>query len=184
MKKKKNSNKNSLKAIYEKVNHDKYSQIVDISGKAEVKSSVKYFLYNYKYIVITILILTLILLIYTFKSNPMVILYCIGFLIVLFLFAMYSACYKLSLDEEKLNVHINLQNSSIDTDSLANIYLSKEKMRLLFIPIYNYQLNIIYIKEDTPMIMSFPTVMVNRKSLVKLFSIIKTEKIKDQKNKK
>ena len=57
-------------------------------------------------------------------------------------------------------------------------------MRLLFIPIYNYQLNIIYIKDDTPMIMSFPTVMVNRKSLVKLFSIIKTEKIKDKKNKK
>ena len=184
MKKKKYSNKNNLKEIYLKVNHNKNSQLVEISGKAEVKSNVKNFLNNYKYIVITILILILILLIYTFKNNPIIILYCIGFMIALFLLAIYSASYKITLDEKELNVYINFQNTKIDSDSLANIYISKEKMHLFFIPIYNYNLNIIYIKNDTPMIMSFPTVMVNRKSLLKLFSIIKTEKIKNEEKKK
>ena len=184
MKKKKNSNKNSLKAIYEKVNHDKYSQLVDISGKAEVKSNVKYFLYNYKYVIITLLILTLVLLIHTFISSPIVILYCIIFIIALFLLAMYSASYRITLDEKELKIHINFQTTVIDVNSLANIYLSQEKMRFFFIPIYNYNLNFIYFKDDSPVIVSFPTVMVNRKSLVKLFSIIKTEKIKDNESKK
>lgn len=184
MKKKKYSNKNSLKEIYEKVNHNKYSQLVDILGKVEVKSNFKNFLYNYKFIIITIFILILALLIYTFKNDPVVILYCIIFLIALILLAMYSATYKITLNEKELKVHINFQNTIIDSNNLANIYLSKEKMHLFFIPIYNYTLNIIYIKNNDPIIMSFPTVMINRKSLIKLFSIIKTEKIKDEEEKK
>lgn len=180
MKKNKYSNKNSLKEIYEKVNHNKYSQLTDISGKVEINSNAKNFLYNHKYILITIFILILLLLIYTFRSNPIVILYCLGFLFVLFLLAMYSSTYKIFLDEKKLNIHINFQDTTIESNNLANIYLSKEKMHLFGIPIYNYILNIIYINNNTPIIMSFPTVMIDRKSLIKLFSIIKTEKIKDE----
>ena len=171
MEKKKHSNKYSLKEIYNRVNHNKYSQLVDISGKAQVKSNIVNFLYNYKYILITIFILILILLIYTFKSNPIVILYCLGFLFMLFLLAMYSSTYKITLDEKSLNIHINFQDTIIDSNNLANIYLSKEKMRLLGIPIYNYLLNIVYMKDNTPLIMSFPTVMIDRKALTKLFSI-------------
>ena len=40
MEKKKHSNKYSLKEIYNRVNHNKYSQLVDISGKAQVKSNI------------------------------------------------------------------------------------------------------------------------------------------------
>ena len=180
MEKKKHSNKNSLKEIYNRVNHNKYSQLVEISGKAQVKSNIVNFLYNYKYILITVFVLILLLLIYTFKSNPIVILYCLGFLLILFLLAMYSATYKISLDEKKLNIYINFQSTTIDSNNLANIYLSREKMHLFGIPIYNYSLNIIYLMNNTPMIMSFPTVMIDKKALTKLFSIIKTEKIKDE----
>lgn len=177
-------NKNSLKEIYNKVNHSKYSQIVDISGKVEVKSNVIHFINNYKYLLIAILLIILILLIYTFKSNPIVILYCLVFMIALFLLAMYSSTYKIRLDENSLNININFQNTTIDTNSLATVYLSKEKMHLFFIPIYNYLLNIVYMKDDTPIIMSFPTVMIDRKALVKLFSIVKTEKIEKEERKK
>ena len=97
---------------------------------------------------------------------------------------MYSASYRITLDEKELKININFQTTVIDVNSLANIYLSQEKMRFFFIPIYNYNLNFIYFKDDSPVIVSFPTVMVNRKSLVKLFSIIKTEKIKDNESKK
>ena len=178
---KKYSSKKSLKRIYEKVNHTKRSQIVDISGNVEVKSNIKNFIFNYKYLLITIFILALILLIYTFRSNPIIILYCIAFLILIFAFAMYSSTYKISLNEKRLNVHINFQDTVIDSENLANIYLSREKMHLFFIPIYNYVLNIIYVIDNEPIIMSFPTVMIDRKALVKLFSIIKTEKIKENK---
>ena len=77
MKKNRYSNENNIKEIYKRVNHNKYSQIIDISGNAEVKSNAKNLLYNYKFIIITISILLLILLIYTFRNNPIVILYCI-----------------------------------------------------------------------------------------------------------
>ena len=180
----KNTNKNNLKEIYNKVNHSKYSQIVDISGKVEVKSNMMHFINNYKYLLIAILLIILILLIYTFKSNPIVILYCLIFMVALFLLAMYSSTYKIQLDENRLNININFQNTTIDANSLATVYLSKEKMHLFFIPIYNYLLNIVYMKDDTPMIMSFPTVMIDRKALVKLFSIVKTEKIEKEERKK
>ena len=180
----KNTNKNNLKEIYNKVNHSKYSQIVDISGKVEVKSNMMHFINNYKYLLIEILLIILILLIYTFKSNPIVILYCLIFMVALFLLAMYSSTYKIQLDENRLNININFQNTTIDANSLATVYLSKEKMHLFFIPIYNYLLNIVYMKDDTPMIMSFPTVMIDRKALVKLFSIVKTEKIEKEEGKK
>ncbi len=180
----KNINKNNLKEIYNKVNHSKYSQIVDISGKVEVKSNMIHFINNYKYLLIAILLIILILLIYTFKTNPIVILYCLIFMIALFLLAMYSATYKIQLDENRLNININFQNTIIDANSLATVYLSKEKMHLFFIPVYNYLLNIVYMKDDTPMIMSFPTVMIDRKSLVKLFTVVKTEKIEKEEGKK
>ena len=180
MKSKKSSNKNSLKEIYKKVNHNKYSQIVNLSGKIEVKSNIKNFLYNYKYLLIALFYIIVILFIYTFRNTPITILYCFGFLLALLLLAMYSASYKILLDEENLNIHINFQNTTIKTNDLINIYLSREKMHLFWIPIYNYSLNIIYNLNDTPMIISLPTVMINRKKLVKLFSMIETEKIKDE----
>lgn len=180
MKSKKSSNKNSLKEIYKKVNHNKYSQIVNLSGKIEVKSNIKNFLYNYKYLLIALFYIIVILFIYTFRNTPITILYCFGFLLALLLLAMYSASYKILLDEENLNIHINFQNTTIKTNDLINIYLSREKMHLFGIPIYNYSLNIIYNLNDTPMIISLPTVMINRKKLVKLFSMIETEKIKDE----
>ena len=60
MKKNRYSNENNIKEIYKRVNHNKYSQIIDISGNAEVKSNAKNLLYNYKFIIITISILLLI----------------------------------------------------------------------------------------------------------------------------
>ena len=173
-------NKYNFSEIYKKVNHNKYSQIVDIDGKVEVKSNIKNFIYNFKIVISIFLVLILALLIYTFRNNPIVILYCIFFLLALVLLAMYSSTYRITLDNKNLNVYINFQKSTIKTDNLANIYLSRQKMRFFGFPLYNYLLNIIYMNNETPMLMSFPTVMIDKKKLLKLFSIIKTEKIKDE----
>lgn len=180
MKNKKKKNLNNFKEIYKKVNHNKYSQITNISGKAELKSNLKNFIYNYKILLIILLTIFLILLIYTFKSNPIVILYCLGFLLAFILLIMYSCTYRVTLDENALNLYINFQQTTIKSDDLVNIYISKQKMHFLGFPIYNYLLNIIYVNNDSPLLISLPTVMINRKKLVKFLSIIETKKIKDE----
>ena len=171
---------NSFEEIYNKVNHNKYSQLTNISGKVEIKSSYKNFISNYKIPIIIVALIFLVLIIYTFRSNPLIILYCIIFILFIFGFAMYSSTYKLQLDEKNLKIYINFQEIKIKTDDLANIYLSREKMHLFCFPIYNYTLNFIYIKDNVPMRISLPTIMVNRKKLLKLFSMIETKMIKDE----
>ena len=174
------NSKYGFKEIYKRVNHNKYSQLTNIDGKVEVKSNFKFFIYNFKGIIITTLLIFLLLIIYTFRNNPIVILYCIFFVAALFLLAMYTCTYKVNLDEKNFRFFINFQKNTIKSDDLVNIYLSREKMRFFGFPIYNYLLNIIYLDGDNPMKISFPTVMIDKKKLLKLFSIIETKKIKDE----
>lgn len=176
----KDVNLKKFKEIYSKVNHNKYSQIINIKGKTELKSNCKNFLYNYKFTIIIVVLVLMILLIYTFRNTPIAILYSVGFLLALFLLALYTSSYRITLDENELNLYINFQKTTINTNNLANIYLSKEKMHFFGFPVYNYMLNIIYIFNENPMIITLPTVMVDRKKLVKLFSNIETQKIKDE----
>ena len=179
MKKSKN-NKNSFKELYDNINHNKYSQIININGKSELKSSCKNFIYNYKYILLAISVFILLILIYTFRNNPINILYCIIFIFALFLLSMYSSTYKLNLDDKQLKLRIYFQDNIIDSQKLINIYVSKEKMRFLGFPIYNYLLNIIYVENEKPMIITLPTIMTSRKELKKLFSTLEVKKLKDE----
>ncbi len=176
--------KNNFKQIYEKVNHNKYSQLTNVSGKVQVKSNLTNLIKNYKTILILIIVILLGLFIYTFRQTPMTILYCVLFLLGLFAFYLYVGTYRLTLDEKNLNLYINFQKTTIDTNSLANIYVSRQKMHFFGFPIYNYLLNIIYMKDNEPMIITLPTVMIDRKNLLKLFSNIKTVKIKDEEEEK
>lgn len=181
MKKKtnKDKNKDNWKYIYATCNHNKYSQLTNIMGKSEVKSNIKNFLANYKAIVITVSLIFLALFIYAFRNNPKIILCCVGFMFLLFILIMYSSTYKLTLDESKLTIHMRFQNTIINTNDLANIYISRDKVHFMGIPIYTYLLNIIYIVNEKPVLISLPVVMTNGKSIKKLFSNIETEKIKD-----
>ena len=179
MKKKSVKNKNSMRYIYEKSNHSKYSQLVNIKDECEIRSNCKNFLVNYKIVFLIVVALFTLLMVYAFRENPIAIVYCIIFFIALFLLAVYNCTYKLTLDDKNLSIAINFQKTIIKTDSIANIYISREKLKLLGIPIYNYNLNIIYFINKNTYIVSLPLVMVNRKQIKKLFSSIETEKIEN-----
>lgn len=176
--KKKSSNMN---LIYEKCNHNKYSQIIEMSdNNLQIQSNFKNFIVNYKIPIIVILLFVLVLFIYTFRNTPILILYSLGFILILSLLSVYNCTYKLKLDKKFLEVNVNFQKNTINTNDLANIYLSKEKIRFFGFPIYSYSINIIYFLNENPMIISLPIVMVNRKQLLNFFSNMKFKKIKDE----
>ena len=177
--KKKSTNMN---LIYEKCNHDQQSQITKISSdNLQIQSNFRNFILNYKIPIIVILLLVVILFIYTFRSTPVLIFYSIALLLVLSLFSVYNCTYKLKLNEKNLELNINLQKTLISTKDIVNIYLSKQKMRFFGFPIYGYSINIIYLLNEKPMIITLPIVMVNRKQLLNFFSNLKFQKIKDDK---
>ncbi len=177
----KNVNKGrTLGDIYKKVNHNKYSQITQISGKSELKSNYKNFIFNYKFLIIVLMLILLCLLVYTFKDNLIIAVYCLGLLLLLFLFSIYNCTYKLKLDEKCLELQVNFQKTQILTSDLINIYLSREKIRFFGFPIYSYSLNIIYLVNQEPMAITLPTIMASRKQLMKLFSTLETKILKDE----
>ena len=165
--------------IYAKCNHNKYSQLTDVRGKSEIKSNLKNFLVNYKYIIISVFLIFLLTFIYAFRNNPIIIIYCIGFVLAFFLLMVLSSTYKITLDEKNLTVTMNFQTNKIKTDELASIFLSRDCIRFFGIPIYSYILNFIYIENDKNYFISLPLVMTNKKSVLNLFSNISTKKIKD-----
>ncbi len=177
---KKKINQNSWKEIYKKCNHNMYSQLTNVQGKTEIKSNIKNLFLNYKMVIIVSFAVLLAIFIYAFRNNPIAILYSIGFIFLIFIFMIYSSTFTLKLDENKLTLKMNFQTSNIPTNDLANIYLSRDKTNFFWIPVYAYLLNIIYIVNDKPEIISLPIVMTDKKSIKKLFSNIETKKIKDE----
>ncbi len=180
MNKNKKRNITTMKSVYEKCNHNKYSKLTNINDTSEVKSTYKNFVINYQIQILLTILVAFLLLIYTFKTNFVVILYCFLLLLGLFLLSIFNSTYKIKLDKNTLNVQINLQETQIPAKDLVNIYLSKDIVRFFGFPINNYMLNIIYMQNENAMLITLPTVMVNRKQLIKLFSNLEIKKIKDE----
>ncbi len=172
------------KDVYNKVNHNPYCQITNITQKYTIKSNVKNFLKNsWKTLLIIFIILTAIF-IYTFWNNLIVVLYCLLLILFLLITTIFYNSYKITLEEECLKFKINMQENIIPYDKLANIYLSKEKTTFFFIPFYYYNLKITYLYEKDKLGMfSFPTFMLNKKDIIKFFSCFEVEAYKDEQEK-
>lgn len=77
-------NKNNTKSkklkfaeVYIKCNHNKYSEIKEIKGKAELKSNCQNLFKNYGIIILILVVIFMAIFIYTFRNNPISILYCV-----------------------------------------------------------------------------------------------------------
>ena len=99
----KKSKKLSMKEIYNKCNHNQYSQIVDIKENSEIKSNYKYFIYNHKIAIIVVFLVLIALFIYLFRNNPILILYCFILIFAFFLFSLYNCTYRLRLTDKSLD---------------------------------------------------------------------------------
>ena len=82
----KKTNSNNWDMVYKKCNHNRYSKFNGVKNPVELKSNFANLLKNCYIAIITFLIIALVLLIYTFKSNPMIIVYCLIFLAGLFVY--------------------------------------------------------------------------------------------------
>ena len=51
-------------------------------------------------------------------------------------------------------------------------------MRFVGFPIYSYSLNIMFIKNEETMLITIPTVMSNKKQILKLFSNLEIKTVK------
>ncbi len=183
MKKSKNqktSKKIKLGDVYSKCNHNKYSEITEVTEEVQLKSTMQNFFKSYGIIIIVMSLICLALFIYAFRNNPVSILYCVGIVIALFIFSLYNSTYKLSITTKEVSLFSNMQKEKIPIENVINIYLSRNKMRFMGFPFYSYLLNIIYVQGDNQMIYSLPTVMLSPKQMIKFFDNIKTVKIKDE----
>ena len=80
----KKTNSNNWDMVYKKCNHNRYSKFNGVKNPVELKSNFANLLKNCYIAIIAFLIIALVLLIYTFQSNPMIIVYCLIFLAGLF----------------------------------------------------------------------------------------------------
>ncbi len=173
--------KESWKELYTKCNHNKYSQITKVLQTYNIKSNIKNLLNNYGISILIGLIILLLLLIYTFRSNLIIVLYCIILLAFMALMTIFYSTYKITLKEDKLITRINLQDNIIPYTKLNNIYLSRERVRIFFIPIYTYSLKVTYfIDEEKINILTFPVIMLNKEELNKFFKCFEVESFKNQ----
>lgn len=169
------------KEIFEKCNHNKYCQITNVLQKYSISSNVKYLLKNYGKVLLVIIIVFLLLLIYTFRNDLLIVLYASLLCFLLFLMTVFYSTYKISLEEDKLIARINMQDNIITYDKLNNIYLQRQRTKLLFIPFYTYVLKVSYFIEDKKLnILSFPVVMLDKKSLINFFNSFEVKAYKDQ----
>ena len=87
---------------------------------------------------------------------------------------------EVSPAKDKVKIKINFQENDITYDKLVNIYLSKKQMRIFFIPMHYYTLNIIsLIDKENIGIQSFPTVMLNKREILNFFESFETKKIQN-----
>ena len=168
----KKTNSNNWDMVYKKCNHNRYSKFNGVKNPVELKSNFANLLKNCYIAIIAFLIIALVLLIYTFKSNPMIIVYCLIFLAGLFVYAVYNSTYNLKIDSDKLTLSANFQKNVIKTNIISNIYLSRRKSYIIFFPIYTYSINIIYDSNDNQLLLALPVIMLEKKQLLKFFNNI------------
>lgn len=179
----KKTNSNNWDMVYKKCNHNRYSKFNGVKNPVELKSNFANLLKNCYIAIIAFLIIALVLLIYTFKSNPMIIVYCLIFLAGLFVYAVYNSTYNLKMDSDKLTLSANFQKNVIKTNTISNIYLSRRKSYILFFPIYTYSVNIIYDSNDNQLLLALPVIMLEKKQLLKFFNNIDIIKLKEDEEK-
>ena len=169
------------KEIYEKSNNKKYAQIVDIDEPLKLKSNIKNFIANSKVYIILSLIIFISFTIIAYKGNIQAILATFFVLLILVILMIYNHTYIIETKNDKLIAVIDLKKIEIDYENLINIFMSRKRRRLLFvIPIYTYNINIIFIDGEEQMIMTLSTFMTRKKDVYNLFKKIKVQVLPQQ----
>ena len=159
MKKSKTVNKNSLKNLYNELNHSYNSQIVDVT------SNIGNFLMKYKTATIILTIVYIALVIFAFHQSPKLILYSILLAVFLIIIMTINSTYKLELLEKGLKLTQLATKELIPYEELFTITLLKSTNRLFLIPINIYKMIIVTTKDETIRTIELPIIMLRPKQL-------------------
>jgi len=130
MKKSKKVNKNSLKNLYNELNHSYNSQIVDVISKTKITSNIGNFLMKYKTATIILTIVYIALVIFAFHQSPKLILYSILLAVFLIIIMTINSTYKLELLEKGLKLtQLATKDETIRTIELPIIMLRPKQLR-------------------------------------------------------
>ena len=174
-------NKLTWKEVYQKCNHSRFSQVTNVLNTAEIKSNFRNLLKNYGKIILIAFIVIMVFLIATFWNNLTILLYAVLLLFALCTFAIIYGTYYVKLEEDGVRFKINFQENKIPYNKLIGIYLTKKKKRFFFVPVYYYALEITeYVDKEKMNIYSFPTIMLNKKEVVKFFNSFEVKVIKSE----
>ena len=177
----KQKNNMTWKKIYQKCNHSKFSQVTNVQKTAKIKSSVVNLLKNYGSIMLIAFLIIIIFLIATFWNNLNILFYTFILMLALCIFAVVYGTYYISLEEDGIKFKINFQETKISYNKLIGIYLTRKKKRFFFIPIYYYAIEITeYVDSEKMLIYSFPTIMLNKKELLKFFESFEVKIFKNE----
>ena len=177
---KKNS-KLTWKEVYKKCNHNKISQVTNVLRTIQIKSNMGNLLKSYGKVIIISFIVILAFLIATFWNNLTILICAIFLLLAICLFAIIYGTYYIKLEEDGVKFKINFEENSIPYSKLIGIYLTRRKKRFFFVPVYYYALEITeYIDKEKMNIYSFPTIMLNKKEVIKFFDAFEVNVIKSE----
>ena len=174
-------NKLTWKEVYQKCNHSRFSQVTNVLKTAEIESNFRNLLKNYGKIILIAFIVIMVFLIATFWNNLTILLYAVLLLFALCTFAIIYGTYYVKLEEDGVRFKINFLENKIPYNKLIGIYLTKKKKRFFFVPVYYYALEITeYVDKEKMNIYSFPTIMLNKKEVVKFFNSFEVKVIKSE----
>ena len=174
-------NKLTWKEVYQKCNHSRFSQVTNVLKTAEIESNFRNLLKNYGKIILIAFIVIMVFLIATFWNNLTILLYAVLLLFALCTFAIIYGTYYVKLEEDGVRFKINFLENKIPYNKLIGIYLTKKKKRFFFVPVYYYALEITeYVDKEKMNIYSFPTIMLNKKEVVKFFNSFEVKLIKSE----
>ena len=183
MEKTKKGQKSKLtwKSVYQKCNHSRLSQVTNVLRTAKIKSNVGNLLKSYGKIILIVFLIVMVFLIATFWNNLNILFYAILLTFALCIFAIVYGTYYINLEEQGVRFKINFQETNIPYNKLIGIYLTRKKKRFFFIPIYYYALEITeYVDKEKMNIYSFPTIMLNKNEVIKLFDSFEVNVIKSE----
>lgn len=169
------------KDIYNKCNNKLYCQITNIEGKTSLHSNFKVFVKNNKIKLIIFTIAFFTLLLYAYKLNFVTIGVAIILTLILIFGLIYNNTYTIETKKDKLLCNVDFNKMTIKYSDLLNVYLSRKNSKILiFFPVYNYFLNIIFIKDEQQVCMTLSTIMLDKNELLKFFENFNFEVLPQQ----
>lgn len=160
--------------VYSKCNNKENSIVETVKQPLQLVSNFKFFIQKYGLPLTLVIAIFLVLIIITYKFNIQIILACLAVILFTLIVLIYNNTYKIEIRRNKVNINMVFQELSIKYEDFVTVFISRRKKRIMMIPFYFYNLNIIYLdNEEQQELASFPTIMLKPEDVINFFKAMK-----------